>query len=91
MSNCGKEIVNYVIQNLCVKDEESTPYIIAAFKESRTLTSLYTISRSIFGVASRYESDSVLDFISDHIGVKETLLLLPKTNIIFTDEMFDTK
>jgi hypothetical protein len=86
MSNCGKEIVNYVIQNLCVKDEEATPYIIAALKDSRTLTSLDTISRSIFGVACRNESDSVLDFISDHVRVKESLLLLPKRNIIFTDE-----
>jgi hypothetical protein len=76
MSNCGKEIVNYVIQNVCVKDEDASPYLIAA----------RTISRSLFGCACQNESDSVFDFISDHVRVKESLLLLPKRNIIFTDE-----
>jgi hypothetical protein len=84
MSNCGKEIVNYVIQNVCVKDEDATPYLIAALRE--TTNSLRTISRSLFGCACQNESDSAFDFISDHVRVKESLLLLPKRNIIFTDE-----
>jgi DNA-directed RNA polymerase subunit M/transcription elongation factor TFIIS len=58
-SNCGNDTVNYVIDHLCVKDEEATPYIIAALKESRILTSLDTLSRRIFGVTCRNESDSV--------------------------------
>ena len=86
MKNCGKDIINYVSKNMCVNDEDATPYIVAALKESRSADSLNTVSRSLFGNAFCNESDSVLDFISDHVSVRESLLLLPKRNIIFTDE-----
>jgi hypothetical protein len=84
MSNCGKEILNYAIQNVCVKDEDATPYLIATLRENTN--SSRTISRSIFGCACQNESDSVFDLISDHVRVKESLSLLPKRNIIFTDK-----
>jgi hypothetical protein len=57
---------------------------IAALRE--TPKSLGTISRSLFGNAWSNESDSVLDFVSDHVRVKLSLLLVPKRNIIFADE-----
>lgn len=78
LSNYGKEIVNYVFQNICIKDEDATPYVIAALRECRALDDTYI-----------NKSDSVLDIISDHVRVKESLLLLPKRNIIFTDEEKD--
>lgn len=84
MSNCGKEILNYVIDNLCVRSEDPTPYLIAALRGTQMSRS--TILRSIFGYACTDETDSVLNIISDHVSVKESLLLLPKRNIIFTDE-----
>ena len=49
IKNSGKEIINYVSKNMCVNDEDATPYIVAALKESRTADSLNTISRSLFG------------------------------------------
>jgi hypothetical protein len=68
---------------VCVKDEDATPYLIALRKNTN---SSRTISRSIFGCASQNESYSVFDLISDHVRVKESLSLLPKRNIILTDE-----
>jgi hypothetical protein len=34
LSNCGKEIVNYVVKNLCVKDEEATKYTTAEITQN---------------------------------------------------------
>jgi hypothetical protein len=69
---------------MCVKDGDASPYLIAALRE--TANSLRTISRSLFGCACQNKSDSVFDSISDHVRVKESLLLLSKRNIIFTDD-----
>lgn len=89
LRNCGKEILNMIQNTLCIKDEDATPYLLAALRESRSLRALDCIKRSIFGSAFQEDENAILLSISDDVRVKQSVSLLPKRNIIFADEKKD--
>ena len=84
MSNHGKSIVNMIVETVCIKDEPATPYLIAAMK-TRSLSSLNSISKSLFGRDYIEDLHSILHHFTDDTRVIESLKLLPKKNIIFED------
>lgn len=84
LSNCGKDIMSMIVENICVRNEPATPYLIAAIK-TQSLSSLDSISRSIFGTAIDKEN-KLLSSISDNPRVIDSVSLLPKRNIIFTED-----
>jgi hypothetical protein len=84
LNNCGKDVVNMILENICIRNEPATPYLIAAMK-TRSISSLNSISRSLFGIDGDYEK-SILQCVCDHVRVIESVSLLPKRNIIFTDD-----
>lgn len=89
LSNCGKDIIGMIKRTTCVNDEDATPYLIAALTQSRSDAALDSISRSIFGSSSINDNDSVLLAIRHNPLVMASINLLPKRNIIFTDEEKD--
>ena len=84
MSNHGKSIVNMIVEKICILDEPATPYLIAAMK-TRSLSSLNSISKSLFGRDYSEDLSLMLQHFTDDTRVKESLQLLPKRNIIFED------
>ena len=84
LNNKGNDVVNMILENICVRNEAATPYLIAAMK-TRSISSLNSISRSLFGSDVEHEK-SVLRCICDNIRVVDSVSLLPKRNIIFTDD-----
>ena len=84
LNNKGNDVVNMILDNICVRNEAATPYLIAAIK-TRSISSLNSISRSLFGSDIEHEK-SVLRCICDNIRVVDSVSLLPKRNIIFTDD-----
>ena len=89
LRNCGKEVLSIIKRTLCIKNEDATPYLLAALQESRSLRALDCIKRSIFGSASKDDENVELYSISDDVRVKQSIALLPKRNIIFADEEKD--
>lgn len=89
LQKCGKEILSMIQNTLCIKNEDATPYLLAALRESKSLRALDCIKRSIFGSAFKEEKDAILLSISVDVRVKQSLSLLPKRNIIFADEEKD--
>jgi hypothetical protein len=84
MNNHGKSVVNMIVETICIKDEPATPYLIAAMK-TRSLSSLNSISKSLFGRDYIEDLHSILHHFTDDTRVIESLKLLPKRNIIFDD------
>ena len=85
LSNCGKAILNMVSTSLCVNNEDKIPYLVAAIHESRTLSSLDSVSKSIFG--AEYEMNEI--FLAE--VVKDTRIVnaiaeLPNRYVTFSDE-----
>ena len=89
LQDCGKEILSMIQNTLCIKNEDATPYLLAALRESKSLRTLDCIKRSIFGSAFKEDEDAILLSISVDVRVKQSLSLLPKRNIIFADEEKD--
>lgn len=87
LSSYGKQINEYVTNNLCLDDtDSSTLYLEAAMKESvRELSNLDSVSRKIF-------NDETVDTIYSEVFSKvmvdprvlESLSLYPKKNITFS-------
>ena len=70
MSNHGKSIVNMIVETVCIKDEPATPYLIAAMK-TRSLSSLNSISKSLFGRDYIEDLHSILHHFTDDTRVIE--------------------
>ena len=65
--NCGKEILSMIQNTLCIQNEDATPYLLAAQRESKSLRALDCIKRSIFGSAFKEDEDAILLSISDDV------------------------
>ena len=82
LSNCAKKILTMVSTSICVSNEDSIPYLVAAIQESRSLAS---VSKELF-----QNEDEKLEILTDRLLKDERIVasirVLPKKNITFSDE-----
>ena len=85
----GKKINDYVAENLCLAEDESTElFLAAALKEPQRFSSS-TVSSSLDAVtANIFPTDGIQEAsygrVMDDQRVKDAIILYPKRNIIFT-------
>jgi hypothetical protein len=85
LSNCGKVILNMVSNSICVNNEDTVPYLVAAIHESRTLSSLDSVSKSIFGNSNEINEIFMTNIVKD-IRIIKCVSEIPNKYITFSDE-----
>jgi hypothetical protein len=85
LSNCGKVILNMVSNSICVNNEDTVPYLVAAIHESRTLSSLDSVSKSIFGNSNEINETFMTNIVKD-IRIIKCVSEIPNKYITFSDE-----
>ena len=85
LSNCGKSILRMVSNSICVNNEDSIPYLVAAIHESRSLSSLKSISKSLFGDEDEINKTFMNAMLED-IRIANSVAVLPNKNITFSEE-----
>jgi hypothetical protein len=74
-----------VSTSLCVNNEDKIPYLVAAIHESRTLSSLDSVSKSIFGTGNEM-NEIFLNEIEKDIRIVNAVAELPNRYVTFSDE-----
>ena len=85
LSNCAKSILRMVSNSICVNNEDSIPYLVAAIHEFRSLSSLDSISKSLFGDGDKINKTFINNILED-IQIIDSVAVLPNKNITFTEE-----
>ena len=84
LSNCGKTILSMVSNSICVSNEDSIPYLVAAIHESRSLTSLNSISKSLFGDGDKI-NETFMNIMLKDIQIANSVAVLPNKYITFSE------
>ena len=84
LSNCGKDILNMVSNSICVNNEDTIPYLAAAIRESRSLSSLDSVSKSIFGIEYKKNEIFMSNIVKD-IQIVQSVAELPNKYVTFSD------
>ena len=74
-----------VSNSICINNEDSIPYLVAAIHESRSLLSLKSISKSLFGDEDEINKTFVNAMLED-IRIANSVAVLPNKNITFSEE-----